>query len=71
MILLDEDFLSTAAGCFVVISPIKAVSLHTVCSPLCRLTLACGGIAMNSIDDPTPECLGYAGLVFEHTLVSV
>ncbi|KAA8578527.1 hypothetical protein FQN60_000650 [Etheostoma spectabile] len=33
-----------------------------------RLTLACGGIAMNSIDDLTPECLGYAGLVYEHTL---
>ncbi|KAJ4930414.1 hypothetical protein JOQ06_019417 [Pogonophryne albipinna] len=33
-----------------------------------RLTLACGGIAMNSIDDLTPECLGHAGLVYEHTL---
>uniref|UniRef100_A0A8C9XS35 Chaperonin containing TCP1, subunit 6A (zeta 1) n=1 Tax=Sander lucioperca TaxID=283035 RepID=A0A8C9XS35_SANLU len=33
-----------------------------------RLTLACGGIAMNSIDDLTPDCLGYAGLVYEHTL---
>ncbi|KAG9338988.1 hypothetical protein JZ751_024386 [Albula glossodonta] len=27
-----------------------------------RLTLACGGIAMNSVDDLTPECLGHAGL---------
>lgn len=35
-----------------------------------RLTLACGGIAMNSVDDLTPECLGRAGLVYEHTLVS-
>lgn len=25
---------------------------------------------MNSIDDLTPECLGNAGLVYEHTLVS-
>ncbi|KAI4814213.1 hypothetical protein KUCAC02_003416 [Chaenocephalus aceratus] len=33
-----------------------------------RLTLACGGIAMNSIEDLTPECLGHAGLVYEHTL---
>uniref|UniRef100_A0A8D3E142 T-complex protein 1 subunit zeta n=1 Tax=Scophthalmus maximus TaxID=52904 RepID=A0A8D3E142_SCOMX len=33
-----------------------------------RLSLACGGIAMNSVDDLTPECLGYAGLVYEHTL---
>lgn len=37
----------------------------------CRLTLACGGIAMNSVDDLTPECLGHAGLVYEQTLVSV
>uniref|UniRef100_A0AAQ5YJV4 T-complex protein 1 subunit zeta n=2 Tax=Pomacentridae TaxID=30863 RepID=A0AAQ5YJV4_AMPOC len=33
-----------------------------------RLTLACGGIAMNSVDDLTLECLGQAGLVYEHTL---
>ena len=25
---------------------------------------------MNSIDDLTPECLGYAGVVYEHVLVS-
>lgn len=24
---------------------------------------------MNSVDDLTPECLGHAGLVYEHTLV--
>lgn len=35
-----------------------------------RLTLACGGMAMNSFDDLNPECLGRAGLVYEHTLVS-
>lgn len=40
------------------------------CCSVCRLTLACGGIAMNSIDDLTPDCLGNAGLVYEHTLVS-
>lgn len=34
-----------------------------------RLTLACGGIAMNSFDDLTSECLGHAGLVYEHVLV--
>ena len=36
-----------------------------------RLTLACGGIAMNSVDDMTADCLGYAGLVYEHVLVSI
>ena len=34
-----------------------------------RLTLACGGAATNSFDDLTPECLGHAGLVYEHVLV--
>lgn len=33
-----------------------------------RLALACGGSAMNSVDDLTPDCLGYAGLVYEHVL---
>ncbi|XP_013384439.1 T-complex protein 1 subunit zeta [Lingula anatina] len=33
-----------------------------------RLTLACGGMAMNSLEDLTPDCLGYAGLAYEHTL---
>ncbi|XP_013358856.1 PREDICTED: T-complex protein 1 subunit zeta-2 isoform X2 [Chinchilla lanigera] len=33
-----------------------------------RLTLACGGIAVNSLDDLDMDCLGYAGLVFEYTL---
>ena len=36
----------------------------------CRLTLACGGIAMNSVEELAPNCLGKAGLVYEHTLVS-
>jgi T-complex protein 1 subunit zeta len=36
-----------------------------------RLSLACGGMAMNSLDDMTAECLGYAGTVYEHVLVSV
>lgn len=40
----------------------KFISLH-------RLTLACGGTAMNSVDDLTPECLGYAGLIYESVLV--
>jgi len=34
-----------------------------------RLTLACGGIAMNSFDDLDESCLGYAGSVYEHVLV--
>lgn len=33
-----------------------------------RLQLVCGGIAQNSVDDLSPEVLGYAGLVYEHTL---
>ncbi|KAK4346805.1 hypothetical protein RND71_033144 [Anisodus tanguticus] len=33
-----------------------------------RLVLACGGDAVNSVDDLTPECLGWAGLVYEHVL---
>lgn len=30
-----------------------------------RLALACGGFAVNTVDDLTPECLGFAGLVYE------
>jgi len=33
-----------------------------------RLQLVCGGIAQNSVDDLSPDVLGYAGLVYEHTL---
>nr|QBH73705.1 chaperonin [Eurycantha calcarata] len=33
-----------------------------------RLTLACGGSAMNSVDELTEDDLGYAGLVYEHVL---
>eukprot|EP00043_Microstomoeca_roanoka_P006576 m.64005 g.64005 ORF g.64005 m.64005 type:complete len:533 (+) comp13473_c0_seq1:280-1878(+) len=33
-----------------------------------RLTRACGGMAMNSVDDLDESCLGYAGLVYEHVL---
>lgn len=33
-----------------------------------RLSLACGGFAVNSADDLTPDCLGYAGKVYETTL---
>uniref|UniRef100_A0A914XQ28 T-complex protein 1 subunit zeta n=1 Tax=Plectus sambesii TaxID=2011161 RepID=A0A914XQ28_9BILA len=33
-----------------------------------RLQLACGGEAVNSLEDLTPEVLGYAGLVYEHIL---
>lgn len=34
-----------------------------------RLSLACGGVAMNSVDDLKEENLGWAGLVYEHVLV--
>nr|QBH73714.1 chaperonin [Thermobia domestica] len=33
-----------------------------------RLALACGGMAMNSVDELTEDALGYAGLVYEHVL---
>jgi len=33
-----------------------------------RLILACGGIGINSTEELTPECLGYAGEVYEHVL---
>jgi T-complex protein 1 subunit zeta len=33
-----------------------------------RLQLVCGGSAMNSADDLTPDILGWAGLVYEHQL---
>ncbi|GJC77525.1 T-complex protein 1 subunit zeta [Colletotrichum liriopes] len=33
-----------------------------------RLQLICGGIAQNSVDDLTPDTLGWAGLVYEQTL---
>ncbi|KAM6163306.1 T-complex protein 1 subunit zeta-2 isoform 2-T2 [Rhynchocyon petersi] len=33
-----------------------------------RLSLACGGVAVNSFADLTADCLGHAGLVYEYTL---
>jgi len=33
-----------------------------------RLTLACGGVAVNSVDELSPDILGHAGVVYEHTL---
>jgi len=33
-----------------------------------RLTLACGGIAMNHVEDLTPDVLGHADLVYEQIL---
>jgi len=33
-----------------------------------RLTLACGGIALNSFDDLNEQCLGFAESVYEHVL---
>ncbi|KAM0836357.1 hypothetical protein ACQ4PT_062379 [Festuca glaucescens] len=33
-----------------------------------RLVLACGGEAINSVDDLTEDCLGWAGIVYEHVL---
>jgi T-complex protein 1 subunit zeta len=36
--------------------------------PKFSLQLICGGIAQNSVDDLTSDVLGWAGLVYEHTL---
>lgn len=36
-----------------------------------RLALACGGYALNSFNDMTPDCLGYAGQVHEYVLVGL
>ncbi|CCU97984.1 unnamed protein product [Malassezia sympodialis ATCC 42132] len=33
-----------------------------------RLQLCCGGVAQNSVDDLSPDILGWAGLVYEQTL---
>uniref|UniRef100_A0AAA9SZY8 Chaperonin containing TCP1 subunit 6B n=1 Tax=Bos taurus TaxID=9913 RepID=A0AAA9SZY8_BOVIN len=33
-----------------------------------RLSLACGGVAVNSVEDLSVDCLGHAGLVYEYTL---
>ncbi|KAM9209419.1 T-complex protein 1 subunit zeta-2 isoform 2-T2 [Dugong dugon] len=33
-----------------------------------RLSLACGGVAVNSFEDLSVDCLGHAGLVYEYTL---
>ncbi|KAM5492207.1 T-complex protein 1 subunit zeta [Microsporum audouinii] len=33
-----------------------------------RLQLVCGGTAQNSVDDLSPDVLGWAGLVYEHEL---
>ena len=33
-----------------------------------RLQLICGGVAQNSVEDLTADVLGWAGLVYEHTL---
>eukprot|EP00164_Ancoracysta_twista_P001174 GFYU01001544.1.p1 GENE.GFYU01001544.1~~GFYU01001544.1.p1 ORF type:complete len:540 (-),score=187.72 GFYU01001544.1:231-1850(-) len=33
-----------------------------------RLTLACGGNPVNSVEDMTPDVLGYCGHLYEHTL---
>ena len=36
-----------------------------------RLTLACGGQALNSFDEMTEDCLGFCGEFYEYVLVSI
>jgi len=33
-----------------------------------RIPLACGGFAVNSVDNVSKSCLGFADLVYEHVL---
>lgn len=33
-----------------------------------RMTEACGGVFINSVEELVPDCLGHAGLVYEHVL---
>merc|ERR1711933_266840 len=33
-----------------------------------RLQLSCGAYCVNSVDELSPECLGFAGIVYEHNL---
>jgi len=33
-----------------------------------RITLACGGVALNSMEDMTPDCLGYCDEFYEYVL---
>uniref|UniRef100_A0A2K5I6C5 Uncharacterized protein n=1 Tax=Colobus angolensis palliatus TaxID=336983 RepID=A0A2K5I6C5_COLAP len=47
---------------------LDALSKEGVVALRRRLTLACGGVALNSFDDLSPDCLGHAGLVYEYTL---
>lgn len=44
------------------------VALHRAKSKVEKLTLACGGVALNSFDDLNPDCLGHAELVHDYTL---
>lgn len=47
---------------------IRWLLITLTCSIYYRLQLICGGVAQNSVDDLTPDILGWAGLVYEHTL---
>lgn len=47
----------------------KAMLTYSICN--FRLALACGGIAVNSLDDLSVDCLGHAGLVHEYAVVSI
>lgn len=38
---------------------------------LFRLCLACGGVAVNCLEDLSVDYLGHAGLVYECALVSI
>ena len=55
-----------------VFSLTQHVTISLLCmharDPINRLQLICGGLAQNSVDELTPDVLGWAGLVYEHTL---
>ncbi len=48
--------------------PLKCSALTLLFRNLERIPLACGGKALNSLDDLEPNCLGFAEVVYEHVL---
>ena len=50
-------------------SPLLQDLWCSLCNHFNRIPLACGGLAVNSVDDLTPDVLGHAGLVYEHVIV--
>lgn len=66
---LSLDMLAKASRCHVRTSPADIMALRRAKRRnMERLSLACGGIPMNSVDDLSPAVLGFAGHVYEQTV---